>query len=111
MCNSSPRDRPRRLYSQRRARRPVETLAHDTTRQLRGPKCPCVLYLHLATSLYHIRLTYHLSRLSPTDGELEICILLPVAEEQRELRQKLIVGVSGSCDSLRARVSVQSTLL
>src|SRR4051812_25649214 len=51
---------------------------------------------------------YHFGRLGTRDVEFEIGILLPVAEQQGELEKESIVCGAEGCQSLRARVSVET---
>lgn len=53
---------------------------------------------------------YHFGRLWARDVEFEVGILLPVAKQQREFEEESIVGVAECCQSLGARVPIQSTL-
>jgi len=41
---------------------------------------------------------YHLSSLGAANSELEICVLLPVSEEERELGQEAVVDVAHKLD-------------
>jgi len=62
-------------------------------------------------SLAHaIKAPYHLCRFSASDGEFEIRIFLPIPKEERKLRKKAVVCISGCCDSLWAGVSIQAAL-
>lgn len=52
--------------------------------------------------------SYHFRSLSAGDGELEVGILLPVAEKQREFAQEAIVDTPESRDGLGTRVPVDA---
>ena len=53
--------------------------------------------------------THHVSSLGACDRKLEVGILLPIAEEKREFREKAIVDISNSGDSLGAGIAVDAT--
>lgn len=52
----------------------------------------------------------HFSSLGPSNRELQIRIFLPVSKEKRKLGEETIVDLARSCDGLRARVAIESTL-
>ncbi len=58
-----------------------------------------------ATSLVH-----HLGRFGSGDVEFEVGVLLPVAEEERELEQEAVVGVAQGGQGLRAGVAAQAAV-
>jgi hypothetical protein len=45
-------------------------------------------------------LTHHICSLSPSNGEFEVGIFLPVSEEEREFAEEAVVDVSGGGDGL-----------
>ncbi len=51
---------------------------------------------------------YHFGRLWAGDVELEVGVLLPVAEEQRELKEETVVRVTESRQCLRAGVAIET---
>lgn len=55
-------------------------------------------------------LIHHLGRLGARDVELQIGILLPVSEEERELEEESVVGIAKHGKRLRARIPRQPTL-
>lgn len=55
--------------------------------------------------------THHFRRLGTCDGKLEVGILLPVAEKQREACEEAVVCVSRSCNGLGAGVAVEASFL
>jgi hypothetical protein len=71
----------------------------STTRRARIP-AP----LSACASLAH-RGTYHLGRLSAANGELQVGVFLPVAEEERELGEEAVVDVADELDGRRAGVA------
>jgi hypothetical protein len=56
-------------------------------------------------------MTYHFCSLSARDGELEIGILLPEAEEERIALEELVVHSTVALDDVRARIAVDAALL
>lgn len=55
--------------------------------------------------------THHLRRLCASYCKFQICISLPEPVEQWEASEELVVGVSGSSNSVRTRVAIQATFL
>jgi len=53
---------------------------------------------------------YHLRRLSAGDRELEVGILLPVAEKKRKFRKEAIVDFAQGGNGLRTGVAVDTSL-
>ena len=51
---------------------------------------------------------HHLGSLGTCDGEFEVCIFLPVAEEEWEFDKEAVVDVADSSDGMRAGVSVDA---
>lgn len=51
---------------------------------------------------------YHLSSFGSCNGEFQICIFLPVSEEERKLAEESVVDFAGRGYGLRARVAVQT---
>lgn len=58
----------------------------------------------------HSSLVDHLCRLGPRDRELEVCILFPVSEEEREFGEETIVKLARRGDGLRTRIAVETAL-
>jgi len=54
-------------------------------------------------------LIHHLCRLGPGDIELQVRILLPVSEQERELEEELVVSIAQHRNRLRAGVPVKTT--
>ena len=58
----------------------------------------------------HSPLVNHFGRLRPRDGELQVCILLPVSEQEWELGEEAIVELPGCGDRLGTGIAVEATL-
>lgn len=54
--------------------------------------------------------SYHFSSLGAGDRELKISILLPVAKQQRKLRQETVVVGARSRNGLGVGVAIDATL-
>jgi hypothetical protein len=54
---------------------------------------------------------YHLCRFRAGDIELEVRILLPVTEKQRELQKESVVGIAEGSEGLRTRVAIKPPFL
>ena len=55
-------------------------------------------------------MTDHLGRLGASNGKLQVGILLPVAEEERKLREEAVVHVAHELDGGRAGVARHAAL-
>jgi hypothetical protein len=53
---------------------------------------------------------YHLSSFCSGNGELQVCIFLPVPEEERELGKESIVDFASRRDGLGTGISIETTL-
>lgn len=69
------------------------------------------LRLSAYSSVLQIVCAHHFCCLRPCDLELHVRISLPEAIKQRVPREETVVCLSCRCDSLRARVAIQATLL
>lgn len=62
-------------------------------------------------SIASMYITNHLCRLCTANRKLEVCIFLPVAEEEGKAREEIVVGIASGCDGLWAGIPIQSALL
>lgn len=60
------------------------------------------LQLNAIQGVFH----YHFSSFRASNGELQICILLPISKQERKFCEKAIVRISSCCNRLWTRVAI-----
>lgn len=53
--------------------------------------------------------THQLSGLCPCDGEFQICVFLPISEQEGEFGKKSVVAVSCNDNGLRTGIAIETS--